>query len=257
MHQKCASWCGDRAWSGICWLWLSIGLSIALSIGYDRFIELLEAAHSMDQHFQKAPLDQNMPVILALIGIWYINLQSAETHAIIPYDQAMHQFPSFLQQLDMESNGKSVDIEGNPISYAAGPIVWGETGSNGQHAFFQLLHPGTRFVPIDFIATLRADEETADHHFALLTNMLAQANAFMNGDAGEGKQEFASTPGNRPSNILKIPACTRMTPFGKRLYSLSAESVFRWPSRHPFSASERFRRRARCLRPPCECHHRR
>ena len=185
-------------------LWSSIGLPIALSIGYDRFIELLEGAHSMDQHFQKAPLDQNMPVILALIGIWYINFLGAETQAIIPYDQAMHQFPSFLQQLDMESNGKSVDVEGNPVSYATGPIVWGETGSNGQHAFFQLLHQGTRFVPIDFIATLRPDEETADHHFALLTNMLAQANAFMNGDAGEGKQEFASSPGNRPSNVLLL-----------------------------------------------------
>jgi glucose-6-phosphate isomerase len=104
----------------------------------------------------------------------------------------------------MESNGKSVDMEGNPVSYATGPIVWGETGSNGQHAFFQLLHQGTRFVPIDFIATLRPDEETADHHCALLTNMLAQANAFMNGDAGEGKQEYASSPGNRPSNVLLL-----------------------------------------------------
>ncbi|MCG6887947.1 MAG: glucose-6-phosphate isomerase [Gammaproteobacteria bacterium] len=185
-------------------LWSSIGLPIALSIGYDRFIELLEGAHAMDQHFQSAPLQRNMPVILALIGIWYINFLGAETQAIIPYDQAMHQFPSFLQQLDMESNGKSVDMEGNPVSYATGPIVWGETGSNGQHAFFQLLHQGTRFVPIDFIATLRPDEETADHHFALLTNMLAQANAFMNGDAGEGKQEFASSPGNRPSNVLLL-----------------------------------------------------
>ena len=185
-------------------LWSSIGLPIALSIGYDRFIELLEGAHSMDQHLQKAPLDQNMPVILALIGIWYINFQGAETQAVIPYDQAMHQFPSFLQQLDMESNGKSVDLDGNPVSYATGPIVWGETGSNGQHAFFQLLHQGTRLVPIDFIATLRPDEETVDHHFALLTNMLAQANAFMNGDAGEGKQEFASSPGNRPSNVLLL-----------------------------------------------------
>ena len=185
-------------------LWSSIDLPIALRIGYDRFIELLEGAYAMDQHFQKAPLEQNMPVILALIGIWYINFQGAETQAIIPYDQAMHQFPSFLQQLDMESNGKSVDIEGNPVSYATGPIVWGETGSNGQHAFFQLLHQSTRFVPVDFIATLRADEGTAEHHFALLTNMLAQANVFMNGAAGEGKQELASSPGNRPSNVLLL-----------------------------------------------------
>ena len=185
-------------------LWSSIGLPIALSIGYDRFIELLEGAYSMDQHFQSAPLARNMPVVMALIGIWYINFLGAETQAIIPYDQAMHQFPSFLQQLDMESNGKSVDMDGKVVSYATGPIVWGETGSNGQHAFFQLLHQGTRFVPIDFIASLRPDEETANHHFALLTNMLAQANAFMNGDAGEGKQEFASCLGNRPSNVLLL-----------------------------------------------------
>jgi len=170
-------------------LWSSIGLPIALSIGYDRFIELLEGAYAMDQHFQSAPLQQNMPVILALIGIWHINFLGAETQAIIPYDQALHQL---------------LDMEGNPVNYATGPIVWGETGSNGQHAFFQLLHQGTRFVPIDFIATLRPDEETADHHFALLTNMLAQANAFMNGDAGDGKQKFASSPGNRPSNVLLL-----------------------------------------------------
>ena len=158
----------------------------------------------MDQHFREAPLGQNMPVILALIGIWYINFLGAETQAVIPYDQAMDQFPSFLQQLDMESNGKSVDMAGKPVSYATGPIVWGQTGSNGQHAFFQLLHQGTRFVPIDFIASLRPDEETMDHHFALLTNMLAQANAFMNGDSKEGPQDYASCPGDRPSNVLLL-----------------------------------------------------
>ncbi|MBN1009016.1 glucose-6-phosphate isomerase [Amphritea pacifica] len=183
-------------------LWSSIGLPIALSIGYHRFIELLEGAFEMDQHFLHAPLDQNMPVILALIGIWYINFLGAETQAVIPYDQALHQLPSFLQQLDMESNGKSVDIEGNPVDYATGPIVWGQTGSNGQHAFFQLLHQGTRFVPIDFIASLQVDEGTEAHHFALLTNMLAQANAFMNGDTKDNLQDFASCPGNRPSNVL-------------------------------------------------------
>jgi glucose-6-phosphate isomerase len=183
-------------------LWSSIGLPIALSIGYDRFIELLEGAHAMDRHFVEAPLNQNMPVILALIGLWHINFLGAETQAIIPYDQAMNQFPAFLQQLDMESNGKSVDMAGNPVNYATGPIVWGQTGSNGQHAFFQLLHQGTRFVPIDFIASLRTDEETVDHHFALLTNMLAQANAFMSGDSKVGPKDHASCPGNRPSNIL-------------------------------------------------------
>ncbi|UTW04287.1 glucose-6-phosphate isomerase [Amphritea atlantica] len=189
-------------------LWSSIGLPIALSIGYDRFIELLEGAFEMDQHFLHAPLDQNMPVILALIGIWYINFLGAETQAVIPYDQALHQLPSFLQQLDMESNGKSVDMEGNPVDYATGPIVWGQTGSNGQHAFFQLLHQGTRFVPIDFIASLQVDEGTEAHQFALLTNMLAQANAFMNGDATGNQQDYTSCPGNRPSNVLLLDQLT-------------------------------------------------
>ncbi|MBV1787685.1 glucose-6-phosphate isomerase [Marinobacterium sp. D7] len=185
-------------------LWSSIGLPIALSIGYDRFIELLEGAYEMDRHFLEAPLEQNMPVLLALIGIWYINFLGAETQAIIPYDQALHQLPSFLQQLDMESNGKSVDMDGHPVDYATGPIVWGQTGSNGQHAFFQLLHQGTRFVPIDFIASLQPDEQTEEHHFALLTNMLAQANAFMNGDQKNGMLDYATCPGNRPSNILLL-----------------------------------------------------
>ncbi|WP_299203722.1 glucose-6-phosphate isomerase [uncultured Amphritea sp.] len=185
-------------------LWSSIGLPIALSIGYERFIELLEGAFEMDQHFQNAPLEKNMPVIMALIGIWYINFLGAETQAVIPYDQALHQLPSFLQQLDMESNGKSVDMEGNPVDYATGPIVWGQTGSNGQHAFFQLLHQGTRFVPIDFIASLQVEEGTEAHQFALLTNMLAQANAFMNGDAAGHQQDYTSCPGNRPSNVLLL-----------------------------------------------------
>ncbi|MBR9865537.1 MAG: glucose-6-phosphate isomerase [Oceanospirillales bacterium] len=185
-------------------LWSSIGLPIALSIGFDQFIELLEGAFEMDQHFLNAPLDKNMPVILGLIGLWYINFLGAETQAVIPYDQALHQLPSFLQQLDMESNGKSVDIEGKPVDYATGPIVWGQTGSNGQHAFFQLLHQGTRFVPIDFIASLQVDEGTEAHQFALLTNMLAQANAFMNGDATGNQQDYTSCPGNRPSNVLLL-----------------------------------------------------
>lgn len=187
-------------------LWSSIGLPIALSIGFDAFIELLEGAFTMDQHFREAPLEANMPVVLALIGIWNINFLSAETQAIIPYDQALHQLPAFLQQLDMESNGKSVCIDGNPISHATGPIVWGQTGSNGQHAFFQLLHQGTRFVPIDFIATLKPEDDTKDHHFALLTNMLAQANAFMNGDTQN--DQYASCPGNRPSNVLLMDELT-------------------------------------------------
>ncbi|MGB1239505.1 MAG: glucose-6-phosphate isomerase, partial [Pseudomonadales bacterium] len=185
-------------------LWSSIGLPIALSIGYDNFIELLEGAHSMDRHFVEAPMEQNMPIVMALIGIWYINFLGAETQAVIPYDQALHQLPAFLQQLDMESNGKSVDIEGNPVDYATGPIVWGQTGSNGQHAFFQLLHQGTRFVPIDFIASLTTDTETPEHNLALLTNMLAQAQAFMVGDEHAEGDNYSTCPGNRPSNTLLL-----------------------------------------------------
>ncbi|GAA5172705.1 glucose-6-phosphate isomerase [Modicisalibacter zincidurans] len=193
-------------------MWSSIGLPIALSIGFDGFMELLAGAYEMDQHFIEAPFERNMPVLMALIGIWYINFQGAETQAIVPYDQALHQLPSFLQQLDMESNGKSVDIFGHPVDYKTGPIVWGQTGSNGQHAFFQLLHQGTRYVPIDFIASLKPDEGVEEHHFALLTNMLAQANAFMEGSQG-GSQERSqldpySCPGNRPSSTLLLDELT-------------------------------------------------
>ena len=207
IHEDCIfefwAWVGGR-YS----LWSSIGLPIALSIGYQGFIELLEGAHEMDQHFQEAPLEKNMPVVMALISLWYINFLGAETQAVIPYDQALHQFPSFLQQLDMESNGKSVDIDGNSVNYDTGSIIWGQLGSNGQHAFFQLLHQGTRFVPIDFIASLKPGDDTEQHHFALLTNLLAQSNAFMNGNSGEGLQNYASCPGNRPSNILLMDELT-------------------------------------------------
>ncbi|MCD6439032.1 MAG: glucose-6-phosphate isomerase [Halomonas sp.] len=193
-------------------MWSSIGLPIALSVGFEGFIELLEGAHEMDRHFIEAPFAQNMPVLMALIGIWYINFIGAETQAIVPYDQALNQLPSFLQQLDMESNGKSVDIFGHPVNYKTGPIVWGQTGSNGQHAFFQLLHQGTRYVPIDFIASLKPEPGVEDHHFALLTNMLAQANAFMEGSQGDSKElsqhDPYSCPGNRPSSTLLLDELT-------------------------------------------------
>ncbi|WP_447957654.1 glucose-6-phosphate isomerase [Vreelandella sp. EE7] len=192
-------------------MWSSIGLPIALSIGFEGFIELLEGAHEMDRHFIEAPLAQNMPVLMALIGIWYINFIGAETQAIVPYDQALNQLPSFLQQLDMESNGKSVDIFGHPVNYKTGPIVWGQTGSNGQHAFFQLLHQGTRYVPIDFIASLKPESGMEEHHFALITNMLAQANAFMEGSQGDARelsQDPYSCPGNRPSSTLLLDELT-------------------------------------------------
>ncbi|MEE3214912.1 MAG: glucose-6-phosphate isomerase [Pseudomonadota bacterium] len=189
-------------------MWSSIGLPIALAIGYDGFIEMLEGAYEMDQHFLSAPLSDNMPVLMALIGSWYINFVGAETQAIVPYDQALHQLPAFLQQLDMESNGKSVDIFGRPVDYKTGPIVWGQTGSNGQHAFFQLLHQGTRYVPIDFIASLKPEPGVEDHHFALLTNMLAQANAFMEGSSQGGDLDPYSCPGNRPSSVLLLDELT-------------------------------------------------
>jgi len=194
-------------------MWSSIGLPIALSIGFDGFMALLEGAYEMDQHFLSAPFAENMPVLMALIGIWHINFQGAETQAIVPYDQALHQLPAFLQQLDMESNGKSVDIFGQPVDYKTGPIVWGQTGSNGQHAFFQLLHQGTRYVPIDFIASLKPEPGMEEHHFALLTNMLAQANAFMEGslkggEEGGSRLDAYSCPGNRPSSVLLLDELT-------------------------------------------------
>lgn len=189
-------------------MWSSIGLPIALSIGYEGFLELLEGAYEMDRHFIEAPFDRNMPVLMALIGIWYINFMGAETHAIVPYDQALHQLPAFLQQLDMESNGKSVDIFGQPVDYKTGPIVWGQTGSNGQHAFFQLLHQGTRYAPIDFIASLKPEPGVEEHHFALLTNMLAQANAFMEGSQKGSQLDPYSCPGNRPSSTLLLDELT-------------------------------------------------
>ncbi|QOR40510.1 glucose-6-phosphate isomerase [Billgrantia diversa] len=189
-------------------MWSSIGLPIALSIGFDGFMEMLQGAYEMDQHFLVAPFRENMPVLMALIGIWYINFVGAETQAIVPYDQALHQLPSFLQQLDMESNGKSVDIFGHPVDYKTGPIVWGQTGSNGQHAFFQLLHQGTRYVPIDFIASLKPEPGVEDHHFALLTNMLAQANAFMEGSQSGSRLDPYSCPGNRPSSVLLLDELT-------------------------------------------------
>ncbi|MFP4137557.1 MAG: glucose-6-phosphate isomerase [Halomonas sp.] len=189
-------------------MWSSIGLPIALSIGYDGFLAMLEGAYGMDQHFLNAPFRENMPVLMALIGIWYINFVGAETQAIVPYDQALHQLPAFLQQLDMESNGKSVDIFGHPVDYKTGPIVWGQTGSNGQHAFFQLLHQGTRYVPIDFIASLKPEPGVEEHHFALLTNMLAQANAFMEGSQQDSRLDPYSCPGNRPSSTLLLDELT-------------------------------------------------
>ena len=201
-------------------LWSAIGLPIALAIGMDRFEQLLSGAHDMDQHFQQAPLQKNMPVVLALIGIWYHNFFAAESYAIEPYDQYMHRFPAYLQQLDMESNGKSVSRDGNPIDdYTTGPVLWGEPGTNGQHAFFQLLHQGTRLVPADFLVPIQSHNPIGNHHTLLLANCFAQTEALMRGKTeAEARAELTAQgltgnelerllphkvfAGNRPSNTL-------------------------------------------------------
>ncbi len=201
-------------------LWSAIGLPIALAIGMDRFEELLTGAHDMDQHFQKAPLEKNMPVLLALLGIWYHNFFTAESCVIVPYDQYLHRFPAYLQQLDMESNGKSVTRDGESIrDYTTGPVLWGEPGTNGQHAFFQLLHQGTRLVPADFLAAMETHNPLGNHHTLLLANCFAQTEALMRGKTeAEARAELSAQglcgealerllphkvfEGNRPSNTL-------------------------------------------------------
>src|SRR6202044_3193729 len=179
-------------------LWSAIGLPIACMIGMDRFEEMLAGGFAMDEHFRTAPLDRNAPVILGMLGVWYSNFFGAETHAILPYDQYMHRFPAYFQQGDMESNGKRVDKQGNVISdYSTGPIVWGEPGTNGQHAFYQLIHQGTRMVPTDFIAPIETHNPTGKHHEVLLANFFAQTEALMRGkneSEVRAELEAAKTP---------------------------------------------------------------
>lgn len=166
-------------------LWSAIGLSISLSIGFDNFELLLAGANEMDEHFASASFDQNMPVILALLGVWYVNFFDAATHAILPYDQYMHRFAAYFQQGDMESNGKSVDRNGNRVTYATGPVIWGEPGTNGQHAFYQLIHQGTQLIPADFIAPAVTHNKIGNHHTLLMSNFFAQTEALMNGKTKE------------------------------------------------------------------------
>ena len=183
----------------------SIGMSIALTIGFDRFAELLDGLHSMDQHFRNAPLPDNLPAKLALIGIWYTNFFDAETEAILPYDQYMHRFPAYFQQGNMESNGKSVDRDGNPIEdYDTGPIIWGEPGTNGQHAFYQLIHQGTRIIPCDFIAPAVSHNPLGDHHAILLSNFFAQTEALMNGKTAAQVEEKLQAEGRSDEEISKL-----------------------------------------------------
>ncbi|MCF7958468.1 MAG: glucose-6-phosphate isomerase [Phycisphaerae bacterium] len=209
-------------------LWSAIGLPIACTIGFEAFRELLEGAHAMDNHFKGTPLGENIPVLLALIGLWYNNFFEAETEAILPYDQYLHRFSAYFQQGNMESNGKSVDRDGHTVSYETGPIVWGEPGTNGQHAFYQLIHQGTKLIPCDFIAPAQSHNPLGDHHTKLLSNFFAQTEALMKGKSEEevtaefnaagmtAEQIKALLPfkvfsGNRPTNSILVKKITPRT----------------------------------------------
>ena len=202
-------------------MWSAIGLSLAIAVGMDNFEKMLEGAFAMDKHFAETELEHNLPVILALIGIWYNNFMGIHRYAVIPYDQYLQYLPSYLQQLDMESNGKFVDVNGDYVSYATGPVLFGGAGTNVQHSFFQLIHQGTEIVPCDFIVPAISHNEISNHHEILLANVLAQGEALMKGKtvkeaaeelkaAGMSKEEvdflkkFKSFAGNRPSNTLLL-----------------------------------------------------
>ena len=230
------SWVGGR-YS----IWSAIGLSVALSVGMERFQQMLQGAHSMDVHFQGTPLDQNLPVIMALLGVWYRNVFGLGTHAVIPYDQSLHRFAAYLQQADMESNGKSICRDGTPVTWSTGPVVFGEPGTNAQHAFFQLLHQGTDITPVDFIIPVHSHAPYPEHHGILLANCFAQSQAMMQGKTAqevraelvaqgiEGDTLDALVPhrqfeGNRPSNTLVFD---RLDPFSLgRLIALYEHKIF-------------------------------
>lgn len=215
-------------------VWSAIGLPVALAVGFDNFEAFLRGAYEMDQHFLKTKLESNLPVIMALLGVWYRNAWGFTTHAVLPYDQRLSRFPAYLQQQDMESNGKSVTIAGKPVDYPTGPIIWGEPGTNGQHAFFQLIHQGTDVIPADFLIAAQPHENLPPHHDKLVANVFAQSEALMLGKTAEevvaelkaqGLDKARSKaltphkvfPGNRPSNTLLYP---KLTP--ERLGSLVA-----------------------------------
>ena len=209
-------------------LWSTIGLPIALTIGIENFKNLLAGAHEMDEHFRTAPLKENIPAILGLLGVWYSNFFDADSHAILPYDHYLRALPAHIQQLDMESNGKTVTHKGEPVEWSTGPIIWGGAGANGQHAYHQLLHQGTHFLPADFIMPLRTHNHIGDHHALLLSNCLSQSQALMQGKTlEEAKAELKATgrsdaqieelaphkviPGNRPSNTILFEKSTPRT----------------------------------------------
>ena len=206
-------------------LWSSIGLSVAIYVGMDRFEQLLQGAYEMDQHFRTAPLEENLPVVMALLGIWYNNFYNAESHVLLPYDQHLHRFPAYIQQGDMESNGKSVTRDGQDVDYATGPIIWGELGITGQHAFYQNLHQGTHLVPADFIVPIDSLNPVGDHHSVLVANFFAQTRTLMTGkNEAEAREELKIEgyseeeieqfyhsrlmPGNKPSNTILLKALT-------------------------------------------------
>ncbi len=206
-------------------LWSAIGLTIAIAVGMDRFEELLSGAHAMDEHFATATFERNMPVILALLGLWYINFWDRRTHAVLPYDQSLNRFPAYLQQLDMESNGKAVTRDGLPVAYHTGPVLWGEPGTNGQHAFFQMLHQGTFWTPADFLLPVTSHYPMGKHHDMLIANCLAQTQALMRGKTeaevraelneqghqGEALERLIPHkvfPGNRPTNTVLLSKLT-------------------------------------------------
>ena len=209
-------------------LWSAIGLSIALSIGYENFVALLEGAHAMDEHFLNAPPEKNLPLTLGLLGVWYNNFFGARTVAILPYDQYMHRFPAYFQQGDMESNGKGVTRDSEPVDTVTGPVIWGEPGTNGQHAFYQLIHQGTQWTPADFIAPIETQNPLGEHHLILLSNFFAQTEALMKGKtAAEVRKELEKDglsgevlekliphkvfTGNRPTNSILFPKLTPKT----------------------------------------------
>ncbi len=222
-------------------LWSAIGLSIALTIGYENFEQLLKGAHAMDQHFNVTEFDKNIPVLLALISCWYINFFGAQSEAILPYDQYLHRFAAYFQQGNMESNGKSVDRNGEEVNYATGPIIWGEPGTNGQHAFYQLIHQGTSLIPSDFIAPAKSHNSIGDHHEKLLSNFFAQTEALMNGkEDQEVENELLSAEktvdevarlapykifaGNKPTNSILMK---KITPFSLgELIALYEHKIF-------------------------------
>jgi glucose-6-phosphate isomerase len=222
-------------------LWSAVGFGCALAVGYNNFIKLLEGAHAMDTHFFSAPFDSNIPVILALLGIWYNNFFGAESHAVLPYDQYLQRLPAYLQQLDMESNGKSIDRSGNRVDYQTGQIIWGEPGTNGQHAFFQLIHQGTKLIPADFIAAAQSLNPLGDHHQKLMANFFAQTQALIQGrtseeaetelkEAGYSAEEIRrliahkTFAGNKPTNSILLK---KITPYNlSSLIAMYEHKVF-------------------------------